>query len=528
MGSTNGSRKRRNAGNNSGAANVNVKGEPEPPKSAAPLKKPIAKHSKSSSRQDLGHRVDAGNRNSGDGGTVTNATILTASQLRNARKRRAKQKQKKKQMGGQPNGDHNREDESHRQGSTTATTSSGTDPSALYIKNPAAAPIVQAAKKFFVDRVSQFPIYQNGPKEGWRMVSKLPVRAIPSKDKEGKTKNRVVIGMFQPKSHTVVTTTSKNKSVQYPAHHPSINKAMNSLAGACQEMDIAVYDEIAGTGYLRYVAMNVERATGKIQLTLIWNDKPYQQLEMGKEAANTTGNSSCSSSKKKRKRQQGNDNGNDLRQDDTGKFQLERLLAHLTRKQSHNNNDSINEKSTPTKIKTSSSTIQHIDWHSIWVHYNSAWKHSNAIFDIHADPTENAWQQIVGPKTIPERLTLPPTKSEMKSIKQATSPTASAPVTLHFAPNVFRQANLDAFAHIISSIRRRVHQMQGRKDQSSKRLDLVELYGGVGTIGLVSIQRVICCVHPSIRRCSSTVLCSCRPLIESVGFAQCEIVNMFR
>jgi len=49
---------------------------------------------------------------------------------------------------------------------------------------------------------------------------------------------------------------------------------------------------------------------------------------------------------------------------------------------------------------------------------------------------------------------------------------------LYFAPNVFRQANLDAFAHIISAIRQRLEQ------QKQPKLDILELYGGVGTIGL--------------------------------------------
>ena len=54
------------------------------------------------------------------------------------------------------------------------------------------------------------------------------------------------------------------------------------------------------------------------------------------------------------------------------------------------------------------------------------------------------------------------------------------PVPLHFPPNVFRQANLDAFTNIVGRIRERVQALADDVDDVA----CVELYGGVGTIGL--------------------------------------------
>jgi len=56
-------------------------------------------------------------------------------------------------------------------------------------------------------------------------------------------------------------------------------------------------------------------------------------------------------------------------------------------------------------------------------------------------------------------------------------------IPLHFAPNVFRQANIDAFTDIISCIRNRVHAFAKEMVDDSKP-NCLELYGGVGTIGL--------------------------------------------
>ncbi len=64
----------------------------------------------------------------------------------------------------------------------------------------------------------------------------------------------------------------------------------------------------------------------------------------------------------------------------------------------------------------------------------------------------------------------------------ATRPGLPFPIPLHFPPNVFRQANLDAFTGIVGRIRERISRDFG--GGSDNNAACVELYGGVGTIGL--------------------------------------------
>lgn len=96
-----------------------------------------------------------------------------------------------------------------------------------------------------------------------------------------------------------------------------------------------------------------------------------------------------------------------------------------------------------------------IGLHSIWIHFNETWKHGNNIFDYNG-----RWEHVYGPSAIIEVLDcVPRTK-------------------LHFPPNVFRQANVQGFTKIIKSIR---SYLDTKKTATKK---IVELYGGVGTIGL--------------------------------------------
>ena len=139
--------------------------------------------------------------------------------------------------------------------------------------------------------------------------------------------------------------------------------------------------------------------------------------------------------------------------------------------------------------------------HSLWVHYNSSWKHSNAIFDIgdgggssevregdvKAESPPPNWRLLHGPPHVIETLDL--SKSNVPQPN---------PVRLRFPPNVFRQANLDAFADVVVSIRNRISRYvsedmeRAEKEEDdddddgafSKKPRCVELYGGVGTLGL--------------------------------------------
>lgn len=328
----------------------------------------------------------------------------TATQLRNARKRRAKKLKK-----------------SHKQEK---------DPSQLFLANPKGAPIVQAAKAFFKKEHGMDLQLTMGPTRGWRTVSKLAVR--PSNDD-----GQVTIGLFAPNSHTLIPVPD------CVAHHPSINAAVAKLEKICRQTKVIPFDETSGTGNLRHVAMNVERSTGKVQMTLVWNSQPYSD-------ETSTAN-------------------------DEGKRELDVLCKALI---SYGGASSGRKRRRGRQSKEYSTedggehSNDRLELHSLWVHFNNSWKHSNSILSI--DSGSDAWQHRFGPKHIVEVLDLK--ESGLKY-----------PVSLRFPPNVFRQANLDAFSKIVAKIRDRISmftQQWCRKDKTSPLPTIVELYGGVGTIGL--------------------------------------------
>lgn len=96
-------------------------------------------------------------------------------------------------------------------------------------------------------------------------------------------------------------------------------------------------------------------------------------------------------------------------------------------------------------------------WYAIWANFNAADRHVSRILEY--DP--EAWERLAGKKRV--------LRERLQSVRLP----YEAPL-LCFPPFVFRQANLCAFENIISAVRSYV-------PKGSK---VVELYGGVGTIGL--------------------------------------------
>lgn len=319
---------------------------------------------------------------------------LTPTQLRNARKRRNKK--------------------TAAAGSTAAPEK---DPSSIYLANPKSAPICQTAMTYFRSLgLPNFGLHV-GPTKGWRTVSKLAVRGDLS------------IGLFAPNSHRIVAVPDCT------AHHPSINAAVETVERSCRLVGVKAFDETTGQGHVRYVAMNVERSTGKIQLTIVWNSEVYPE-DSGS----------------------GGGSGGGTGDDANGKVLLDKLLKVLSPSSAK-----VRRRGT-SKSPTEQPSPSKAEFHSLWVHFNSTWKHSNAIFSIDAGP--ESWKHVFGPNDITEHLSLP---GQPK------------PIPLHFPPNVFRQANLDSFTNIVAKIRSKLtiyNQAKGSKSSC------VELYGGVGTIGL--------------------------------------------
>jgi len=325
---------------------------------------------------------------------------MTATQLRNARKRRAKKQQK--------------------------NTRKEKDPSQLFLANPKGAPVVQAARAFFKKHDFEFDVTM-GPTKGWRTVAKLAVR--PSED------GQVTIGLFASNSHKLIPVP------ECVAHHPSINTAVVMLERVCRQVRVQPFDETTGQGHLRHITINVERPTGKVQMTLVWNSQPYTDGDAEDDAKQPL-DALCKA----------------LIALGGGRSGRKRRRGRQAQETAEENSDHSQDKA--------------FELHSLWVHYNSAWRHSNAIFSIESG--SESWEHRYGPSCIIETLNLK--ESGLKY-----------PVSLRFPPNVFRQANIDAFADIVAKIRGRLSKFareRRKRDRNAPLPSVLELYGGVGTIGL--------------------------------------------
>ena len=380
----------------------------------------------------------------------------TPTQLRNERKRRAKK---------QHVGVKVKDGKSTTDGvgtSTNATSNSKStvplDPSSRYLSNPTSAPLVQKAVAFFKTTTPKqpggFKIHPVGGSDGatltgWRTVAKLAVRA-----KDGK----ISIGLFAPNSHDLLPVPN------CAAHHPSINSTVSILERLLNRSNnhklkpnsstdnsetdgtriagaTTAFDETTGKGHLRHVAINVERSTGKVQITLVWNSHPFRTDE--NENDNTEEKKILDSLTNSIVMAAAAAPSADGRKRRRGRKGIEGGASATVQ------SESVQEK-------------QPLHLHSLWIHFNASWKHSNAIFSIEGGP--DCWKHVYGPICIEEVLSLSG---------------QALPVALRFPPNVFRQANLDAFTNIIGVIRATI-----KSKFVDSKPSCVELYGGVGTIGL--------------------------------------------
>ena len=109
------------------------------------------------------------------------------------------------------------------------------------------------------------------PLNGWRTQAKLAVAPKSS----AWAKDGCAFGLYARGTHSVLPI--PNCSV----HHPAINKAVNRLAEATAQVRTSPYEEDNQEGGLRYVQLQVERSTGKVCLTLIWNADQIKQAQPG-------------------------------------------------------------------------------------------------------------------------------------------------------------------------------------------------------------------------------------------------------
>lgn len=94
----------------------------------------------------------------------------------------------------------------------------------------------------------------------WRTQAKLAVASQSWGSRDGCT-----FGLYERNSHRVVPIP------HCAVHHPQINTAIALLAQATANAQTVAYNETFLTGQLRYVQCQVERATNKVCLTLVWN-----------------------------------------------------------------------------------------------------------------------------------------------------------------------------------------------------------------------------------------------------------------
>lgn len=303
------------------------------------------------------------------------------------------------------------------------------DPSLAYIKTPDKTPIIADAVAFAKGYDLEYTV-KIGPINKWRTVVKLAVRGVIRQNKQGEDYVSTTMGLFKPGSHTVVSCTEST------AHHVTINKALARIEHARKRANVEGY--IEGTGYdgakdnnscfLKYVCLTLARQTNKVQLAIVWNTESTGSVN--------------------------------------GEAKLSRFISEML--------------SGPTASETLPDTSDL--FHSVWVNYNPSSRYNNAI----TGRGEDAWRLLFG-----ERYA-----------REVVATNMINPPQLMFPPFVFRQANICAFTNIICNIRHWIQDMVDKKyplldgttkkrkakllssDSEVRGVKCVELYAGVGTIGL--------------------------------------------
>ena len=322
------------------------------------------------------------------------------------------------------------------------------DPSMRFIAHPCNTPLITVARQFAKAQDLGYKIHLDKT-VGWRTVVKMAVRGVLLENGEVSTS----IGLFKPGSHEVVSC------MDSPAHHPLINVALQLVETVRSSCGVHGYIEGFGAdegrikdhqAYFKYVILVLDRALQKVQVSLVWNATAKAHA------------------------------GADL---------LNKFIKELT--------------CADTRRLPGQRVL-----HSLWVNYNPSSRYCNAI----TGRGEDAWRLCSGPRAIAEVLDLG----------------IPIPPTLYFPPFVFRQANICAFSNIIKNIRSWISSMGGKHANMNSRstafvtakqgagdvavkvsgvqgIRCVELYGGVGTIGLncLDLLEFLSCSdeNPHNRRC---------------------------
>jgi hypothetical protein len=355
------------------------------------------------------------------------------------------------------------------------------DPSQAFIRRPVDIPAAKQAKELFNEMgINDFSV-NIGPLAGWRTVSKLAVRSAPT-DVENFRKSGgqeeafspPAIGLFSPGSHLIA-----DGSALSPAHHPAINKAISIVQQACKECKVFGYIEGTGglavnhryAGLLKYVLFNVDKTTEQVQLSIVWNTSAVAPVH-GSKSKNS-----------KIRKKETELVGITKRYSDIQLEDFKNALIRLSQDEMAGGPDSTAD---------SSSNF----FSSIWANYNPASSTTNAITG------RDEWKILHGSEYIVDRV-------DTDMVEKSGFGTQ-----LYILPYVFRQANADQFSYIVRGVRTWLskfanHELHEHADQDEatmskallearaqkQKLYCMELYGGVGTIGLncIDLLQVLRC-----------------------------------
>lgn len=103
----------------------------------------------------------------------------------------------------------------------------------------------------------------------WRTHAKLAIR------QQG-------IGLFRQRSHHVI------EIPKCVVHHPAINSAVSALQDVLQLSAVPAYNDVTGKGGPRYALFAVERKSGKVQLTIVWNASSWKDAHPAATRVATT------------------------------------------------------------------------------------------------------------------------------------------------------------------------------------------------------------------------------------------------
>lgn len=156
--------------------------------------------------------------------------------------------------------------------------------------------IVRSAKRFFSStaiRKNRMDVFQSG--QDWVVEEEddgFYQVVVPSSVREWRTQAKLVVapkssswakdgckfGLFRKGTHEVLDIPNCQ------VHHPSINRAVKALEQATDKVGTAAYTSDSRDSVnagLRFVQLQVERTTGKINLTLIWASPELKYTQPG-------------------------------------------------------------------------------------------------------------------------------------------------------------------------------------------------------------------------------------------------------